>query len=185
MRRSPLIFLLVALLLGVLVAGVFYYRHRHSPRYALHQMALSLTNRNYDNFYDYVDLAGIVSHLMEETGKALLAPNLPGGNFLSQFAFKMGGRVVRHLFESFEREFRKLANQYFDTLTTQELLALQGAVALADISQKGEEAQVTLRFPEKDTRLRLTMAWNSQQRRWRVVSVNYEDLKALLNRELW
>jgi hypothetical protein len=75
-------------------------------------------------------------------------------------------------------------NQYFDTLTTQEFVALNAAVALAEINQQGEQAQVTLKFPKKDGRLRLTMAWNPQLRRWRVVSVNYEDLKHLVKKEL-
>ncbi len=189
MRRSPLIFLSVALLLGIAVAGVFYYRYRHSPRFALQQLVVSLTNRNYDRFYDSVDLPGIMGHLMAETGRDLVPPELPQGDLLSQFGWKMGGKVARHLiprlFETFDKELRKLLNQYFDTLSTQEFVALNAAVALADIDQQGEEARVTLRFPKKDGRLRLNMAWNPQLRRWRVVAVNYEDLKHLVKKELW
>lgn len=189
MRRSPLIFLSVALLLGIVVAGVFYYRYRHSPRFALQQLVVSLTNRNYDKFYDSVDLPGIMSHLMAETGRDLVPSEAPTGDFLSQFGWKMGGKVARHLiprlFETFDKELRKLLNQYFDTLSTQEFVALNAAVALADIDQQGEEARVSLKFPQKDGRLRLTMAWNPQLRRWRVVAVNYEDLKHLVKTKLW
>jgi hypothetical protein len=189
MRRSPLIFLLAALLLGIVVAGVFYYRHRHSPRFALQQLVSCLSIRDYDKFYDSVDLPGIMSHLMTETGRDLIPPELPIGDFLSQFGWKMGGKVARQLiprlFETFDQELRKLLNQYFDTLGPQEFVALNAAVALADINQQGEQAQVTLKFPKKDGRLRLTMVWNPQQRLWRVVAVNYEDLKHLVKKELW
>jgi hypothetical protein len=189
MRRSPLIFISVALLLGIAVAGVFYYRYRHSPRFALQQLVVSLTNRNYDQFYDSVDLPGVMSHLMAETGRDLVPPELPTGDFLSQFGWKMGGKVARQLiprlFETFDKELRKLLNQYFETLGPQEFVALNAAVALADINQQGEQAQVTLKFPKKDGRLRLTMSWNPQLGRWRVVAVNYEDLKHLVKKELW
>ncbi|MGQ9689615.1 MAG: DUF2939 domain-containing protein [Desulfobaccales bacterium] len=189
MRRSPLIFVLVALLLGLLVAGIFYFRYRNSPRFALHQMVTAITNRNYNIFHEHVDLPAILGHLTEETGKELLAPEAPEGNLWSQLVPKLGGKVARQLaprlFETFDKELRKLINQYLDTLTSQDFLALQSAVALAEIYQQGEKAQVTLRFPKGDGSLALTMAWNSSLRRWRVVAVNYQDLKQLLKKELF
>ena len=188
MRRSPLVFVAIALFLGIVVAGAFYYLYRGSPRSALHQMVSSLIQRNYKEFYTYLDLESILGNLMQETGKDLISPVIPEGDYLGQFGWKMGRKFAQQLlprlFKSFEPDLHQLINQYLDTLTTQELLALEAAVTLAKIKQQGEEAQVTLRFPKDAGSLRLTMSRSSQDRAWRVVSVSYEDLKKLLNKEL-
>jgi hypothetical protein len=187
--RRLLIFLATALLLGVAVAGIFYALYRNSPRYALHQMATALIQRNYDKFYSSLDMKSILGSLMQDTGKDLIPEDIiPKNNLLGQFGLKMGSRFAQQLlpqvFGSFEKEARKLMNQYLDTLTTQDLLALEGAVALADIRQNGDVAQVTLRFPQDDASLHLTMSRNPQDRTWRVISVSYEDLKEMVKKNL-
>lgn len=188
MRRSFLIITLTVLLLGVLVAGGFYYLYRNSPRYALIQMTNSLTIRNYEKFYQYLDLKSILSHLVQETGKDFLLQEEGKGDALNRLGLSLGRKLAQQLlpqlFESFEKDLRKLINEYLRTLTTQELLALETAVALAEIRQQGEEAQVILRFPKDEGRLRLFMSRNFPDRSWRVISVNYEDLKRLLKKEL-
>jgi hypothetical protein len=188
MRRSPLVFIVAALLLGIVVAGVFYYRYQSSPRSALHQMVDALTDRNYEKFYTYLDLKSILGNLMQETGKDLISPVIPENNYLGQLGWRMGSKfaqqVLPRLFETFEQDLHKLINQYLNTLTTKELLALKAAVTLAEIRQQGDEAKVTLRFAKEDGRLRLTMTKSSQDRTWRVISVNYEDLKKLVSKEL-
>jgi len=187
MRRSLLITILAVLLLGVLVAGVLYYLHRGSPRYALIQMAESLRVQNYEKFYHYVDLKSILRHLMQETGKDLLPQGEGQGDDLSRLGQKLGRRFAQkllpRLFDSFEKDLRKLINEYLRTLTSREILALEAAVALAEIRQQGDEAQVTLRFPKDGGRLRLSMSRSFPDRSWRVVGVSYEDLKKLLKKE--
>jgi len=187
--RRLLIFLAAALLLGVAVAGIFYALYRNSPRYALHQMATALMQRNYDKFYSSLDMKSILGSLMQDTGNDLIPQDIiPKNNLLGQFGLKMGSRfaqqLVPQLFGSFEKEARKLMNQYLDTLTTQDLLALEGAVVLADIQQTGDVAQVTLRFPQDDASLHLTMSRNPQDQTWRVISVSYEDLKEIVKKNL-
>jgi len=187
--RRLLIFLAAALLLGVAVAGIFYALYRNSPRYALHQMVTALIQRNYDNFYSNLDMKSILGSLMQDTGKDLIPEDIiPKNNLLGQFGLKMGSRFAQQLlpplFGGFEKEARKLMNPYLDTLTTQDLLALEGAVALADIRQNGDEAQVTLRFPRDDASLHLTMSRNPQDRTWRVISVSYEDIKEMVKKSL-
>ena len=186
--RRLLIILAAALLLGIVIAAVFYILYRNSPRFALHQMATALIQRNYDNFYLRLDMKSILSSLMQDTGKDLIPPDVvPKGNFLGQFGVKMGSKfaqqLVPQLYGTFEKEARKVINQYLDTLTTQDLLALNGAVTLAEIQQTGDMAQVTLRFPKDDASLHLTMSRTSQDRTWRVVAVTYEDLKELLKKK--
>ncbi len=188
MRRSPLLFVIAALLLGIAVAGGFYYRYRTSPRFALHQMTTALIERNYKEFYTYLDLKSIVSQLMQETGKDLIPQEIPEGDYLGQLGWKMGQKLAQHLLprflETFERDLHNLIKKYLDTLTTKDLLALEAAVALAEVDRQGDEAQVTLKFPKGDAKLRLTMSRNFPDRSWRVVSVNYGDLKGVLKKHL-
>jgi len=190
MRRSPLTFVAVALILGLAVAGAFYYSYRKSPRFALQQMATALIQRNYDKFYSYVDMGSILSSLMQETGKELIPPDIiPKSSILGELGAKMGSKFLQQLvpqvFETFQKEvFQKLINKYLDTLTTQELLALQAAVTMAQITQDGEMAQVTLTFPQEEGSLHLTMVRDPKTGRWRITSVNYEDLKGLIKRSL-
>ena len=190
MRRSPLTFVAVALILGLAVAGAFYYSYRKSPRFALQQMATALIQRNYDKFYSYVDMGSILSSLMQETGKELITPDIiPKSSILGELGAKMGSKFLQQLvpqvFETFQKEvFQKLINKYLDTLTTQELLALQAAVTMAQITQDGEMAQVTLTFPQEEGSLHLTMVRDPKTGRWRITSVSYEDLKGLIKRSL-
>jgi hypothetical protein len=189
MRRSPLIFLAAALLLGIVVAGVFYYLHRNSPRFALHEMVSALMHRNYNKFYSFLDMKSILSSLTEDSGRDLIPPELmPKGNFLGELGLKMGSKfaqqLVPQIYGTFEKEAHTLINKYLDTLTIQDLLALEGAVALARISQSGDEAQVTLRFPQAEANLHLTMGRTPQNRTWRVISVSYGDLKELVKKKI-
>jgi hypothetical protein len=190
MRRSPLIFLAATLLLGIVVAGVFYYLHRNSPRFALHQMGTALIQRNYDKFYSYLDMPSILSSLMGDSGRDLIPPELiPKGNLVGELGIKMGSKfaqqLVPQIYATFEKEARSIINKYLDTLTTQDLLALEGAVALAHINQSGDVAQVTLRFPKNEASLNLTMGRTQQHPTWRVISVSYEDLKELVKKQLF
>jgi hypothetical protein len=188
MRRKPLILVLAALLMGILVAGFFYYRYRSSPRYALHQMANALIQHNYERFYARLDLKSVFSQLVEETSKDLAPSGKPEGDYLSQLGWSMGRKFAKQLlprlFSSFEKDIRTILNKYLATLTTQDLLALEAAVALADINQQGDEARVSLHFPKDERRLRLTMSRAFPDGSWRVVSVSYEDLKKIVKKEL-
>jgi len=190
MRRSPLIFLATALLLGIVVAGTFYYLHRNSPRFALHEMVTALIERNYNKFYSHLDMPSILSSLMEDSGRDLIPPDLlPKGDFLGEFGVKMSSKfaqqLVPQLYGAFEKEAHSVINKYLDTLTTQDLLALEGAVALAHINQSGDEAQVTLHFPRTEARLHLTMGRIPQDSTWRVISVSYKDIKELVKKKLF
>ncbi len=186
--RRLLIFMSTVLLLGIAVAGVFFFYYRNSPRYALQQMVTALMRRNYDKFYSALDMPSILGSLMQDTGRDLIPPELiPKNNLLGQFGLKMGSRFAGHLapqlYATFEQEAHKFINRYLDTLTTKDLVALEGAVALAKIDKTEDVAQVTLRYP-KDGDLHLTMSRNPENQSWQVISVSYEDIKELVKKNL-
>jgi len=152
-------------------------------------MVTALMQRNYDNFYSHLDMKSILGSLMQDTGNDLIPQDvIPKGNFLGQFGLKMGSKfaqqLVPQLFGTFEKEARKVINQYLDTLTTKDLLALEGAVAMAEVRKTDDVAQVTLSFPKDEGSLHLTMSRSPQDGVWQVVSVSYEDLKELVKKNL-
>jgi hypothetical protein len=186
--RRLLIFMSAVLLLGIAIAGVFYFYYRNSPRYALQQMVTALMRRNYDKFYSHLDMPSILGSLMQDTGQDLIPPELiPKDNLLGQFGLKMGSKfakqLVPQLYGTFEKQAHTFINQYLDTLTTKDLVALEGAVALAKIDETGDVAQVTLHYP-KDGDLHLTMSRNPENQSWQVISVTYEDIKELVRKNL-
>lgn len=188
MRRSLFLVIGAVLILGVLATGVFYYLERTSPRWALLQMAGAIKARNYEKFHHYLDLKSIVSHLVQETGQDLIPREDQNQDPLNRLGKNLARKFAQHLvprlFEQFDQELRQVINKYLDTLTNKEILALEAAAALAEVSRRGEEAQVTIRVPQEDLRLRLTMSRNYPDRGWRVVAINYQDLKKFLKKEL-
>jgi|UniRef100_A0A7C5AK62 hypothetical protein len=188
MRRSLFIILGVVLLIGVVVAGWFYYLHRDSPRYVLLQILEAIRERNYDKIYYHIDLKNIIDQLIQDTGQDLLSRNGGEQDELTRLGQNLARKFARHLlprlFANFEKDLRQAINGYLSTLTSQEILALEAAVALAEVSQTGGEAQVTLKFPKEELRLRLTMSRDFPDRSWRVVGVNFQDLKKIIKKEL-
>jgi hypothetical protein len=185
--KRPLSFLLAALLLGVVVAGGLWWRWYNSPRYALHQMVLALQTKNYQNFFKYLDLVAITDNLTEAGGQDLSQGAEPKddwerlGRKLGQ---KMAKMVLPKLMESFQGQIQAAVEQYLQNLTSTQVLALAGAVTAAEVSVQGEEAVVTLKDPKTKDTLRLRMARNPQDGNWRIVAVNYNDLKKMVKREL-
>lgn len=188
-RRGPGFFLLAALLSGILVAGLFFYFYRKSPRYAVDQMAAALASRNYEAFSAYLDLPAIAAQLAESGGQELFAtlPQAPG--FLKQLGRQLGGQVTRQvvprLLEVVEPELHRLLKQYVAGLTGKEVTQLAEALRRARVERIGEEALVTVKLPPQGLPLRFTLAWDGFRQRWRVVAVSYEDVKEVLHKGLF
>jgi hypothetical protein len=72
---------------------------------------------------------------------------------------------------------------YLRNLDNSQILALAAAVSVAKIEVQGDEAQVTLVDPKTKDPLRFRMRRPPENGTWRVVAVNYNDLKKLVKRE--
>ena len=111
--RRLLIFMSAVLLLGIAIAGVFYFYYRNSPRYALQQMVTSLMRRNYDKFYSHLDMPSILGSLTQDTGQDLIPPELiPKNNLLGTVRSENGQQVCRASGAATVRYLRKGGSEF-------------------------------------------------------------------------
>jgi hypothetical protein len=187
MPRRTLLIPAAILVLGVLVAGGLYLRWYYSPRYALQQMVLALQTRNMDNFFKYLDLKAVFDNYLEASSKDLPPAEDPKADDWTRFSQRLSRKFARQLlpklFETFEQQIRTVVEQYLLKLETSKIMALGAAATVAQIDTEGEEALVTLFDPKTGEPFRFQMRRNPDTGVWRIVSVNYQDLKKFLKRE--
>jgi hypothetical protein len=181
MARKALLIGLAVLILGAAVAGAFYWRWYTSPRYSLHQMVLALKTRNLDDFFKYLDLKEIFNNLLQASSKDLEIPGDKDTDEWSLYGRQLGRKLARHflpkLFEAFEQQLRGVMEGYLRNLDNSRILALAAAVSMAKIEVNGDEARVTMVDPKTKGYLRFQMRRMPEKGTWRIVAVNYNDLK--------
>jgi hypothetical protein len=100
----------------------------------------------------------------------------------------MGRRFARQIFpkiyDNFEKQIKAAIEAHLKDLTTTQILAMSAAVATAQIEVQGEEALVTVYDPKNKRPLRFQMRRSPDNGVWRVVSLNYNDFKYLLKKEI-
>lgn len=182
MRRSTLILVVAIIVLGgILGTGIFWY-WQHSPRYALQQMVLALKTKDMPKLFNYLDTKAIFNNILEAASKDEEKDG-PGDelNRLSrQFGKQFARQLLPKLFDVLEKQIRAAIETYLDSLDNTQILALGAAVTTARIDVEGEQAQVTMHDPKTGRPLRLQMQYFAQDRTWRLVAVNYQDLKAFV-----
>jgi hypothetical protein len=190
MPRRLIFVLLGTLILATAVAGGLYWRWYNSPRYALQQMTLALKTKNPDNFFKYLALKDIFSNSLYGLDQDLETlenqdEDADGWNRLGR---RMGRKFARQflpkLFNMFEKQIREGIQSYLENLDNTQIMALAAAVTLAKINVQGDEAQVTINNPKTGDSLRFKMQRQAESGIWRIVAVNYQDLKKFLKQEM-
>jgi hypothetical protein len=188
MSRKLLIAILAILILGGALAGGLFWHWYQSPRYALQQMALALKTRDMDNFFKYIDLKEILNNSLEDLSRDLGSKDKPDQGadewtrLTRQFGRKFARQLLPKLFDTFEPQIKWVIESYLRNLTNTQILAVAAAVTVARIEVKGDVAQVTLRHPKGGDSLHFQMQ-RQPQGVWRIVSVNYQDLKKFIQRD--
>jgi hypothetical protein len=187
MPRKAIIIVLAVFLLAGTIAGGLYWRWYNSPRYALQQMTLALEAKDMDSFFKYLDLKDIFNNFLEASSKDLDLPEDKNADEWTRMTKRLGRKFARFLlpklFDSFETQIRGMLEKYLRNLSTSQILGIAAAVTVATIDTQGDEAQVTLVDPKTKEPLRFRMRRDPDKRVWRIVSVNYEDLKRFAQRE--
>lgn len=193
MRRKVLLPVVAGLTLtGAIIVGYFWY-WQGTPRHSLYQMVRAIQNKDMNKFYHYVDLKAIFNNLIKNASQEV---DIPGGwqepdtpeDDWNRWSRELGEKFARFLlpklFDAFEAQIKAQVENYLLSLSTSETLGLTALVAQAQIEQQGHQAQVTIIDPQTNKPFRFWMQQDPQTRKWRVVEVNYQDLKEIIKREL-
>lgn len=184
MKRSALVIFTLVFVLAAAVTGGLYWRWANSPRYALQQMVLAIQTRNMDKFFKYVDLQEIATNLVVVSSEDVKLPDRPDLDYWDRLSRNVSKKVaqalVPRLMERYEAQVKDAIQGYLMDLTNSQVVGLAAAATTANIQTLGEVANVTLRDPKTAGTLRFTMRRDVASREWRIVSINYEDLKRLL-----
>jgi hypothetical protein len=176
--------LISVVVLAALFGGAgLYWRWTGSPRYALQRLALALKTRDMDQLYKYVDLKAILNNVLESSD---LNPGEggPEADRWKRHSREMARRFARlllpKLFDSYEKEIKEGLSKYLANLDNTQILAIAAAASTARIEVRGEEALVTLVNPKNQEKFHFCMERQAQTGTWRIVSVDYQDLKKFL-----
>jgi hypothetical protein len=187
MRRKTWISAVAIVVLGGALAGGLYWRWANSPRYALQQAALALQARDMPKFFNYLDLKEILNNFIAASSKDLDTPADQPADDWTRYSRQMG-RKFAHLFlpkifEAFETQIRGVIERYLLNLNNSQILAIAAAATVARIDTRDDEASVTLTDPKTKDIFRFQMRRQLNHGDWRIVSVNYDDLKRFTKRE--
>ncbi len=187
MRRRTLIIVLIAVVVGAVLAGGAYWRWTDSPRYALQHMALALKTKNMPEVFKYVDLKAILNNLLEASSQERQEPKGGKDDEWDRMSRQMGSKFARmflpQLYDRFEKEIKGVIERYLQNLDNTQILAIAAAATTAQIEVQGEEAQVTLVDPKSKKPFRFQMQRQPKTGTWQVVSINYPDLKYFTKRK--
>ena len=187
-----LILMVVAsgLILGIYLGYQSYWRQ--TPRYALWQMVRAMQANDTQTLWQYIDLPAVVDSLVDQSSGEVEAwlpkdPNEPddqvtrlGRQFIKKFAKFLAPKLVLAL----EPQIKTAVANYLAALNTAEKAALAAIPAQAQIRREDGSAWVTLSEPKGGQKLRFRLAKPEGAEQWRLVEVNYQDLRALLDRQV-
>lgn len=193
MSRGRLI-IIVVLVLALVGAGsgLYLYYWRQSPRYALWQMVRAIQQQDVETLFAYVDLPTVLENLADQSTADLqrwLGGSPEGntvddeiGRLAQNLARKFARFAVPKLTAALEPQIRAQVKNYLAELSPLERAGLSAIPPLAEINQRGEQAQVTLKETGGKRTLRLQLLWKPELGRWQIVELNYQDLKSLIQR---
>jgi hypothetical protein len=187
MRRKTLIIALAIVILGGALSVSLYWRWVYSPRYALQQMVLALKTKDMDKFFNYLDLKQIFNNFIAASSRENEPPEDQQADEWTKYSRRLGRKFAHlflpKLFETFQTQIREVIQSYLLNLDNTRILAIAAAVTVAQIDTKGDEATVTLTDPKTQEPFHFQMRRQPDHGVWRIVSVNYDDLKRFYKRE--
>lgn len=186
MKRSAVIIFATVFLLAAVLTGGLYWRWVNSPRYALQQMVLAIQTKDGDKLFNYLNIQEIANNMVDACSADLAEK--PDMDEWDRLGRRLGKKVAKFmlpkLLEKFDKQVKEAIQHYMVNLSQTQVLALAAAVTAADIKQKGESAEVTFKDPKTGEPYRFRMARDQATKKWRIISIRYEDLKKLLKREV-
>jgi hypothetical protein len=168
--------LIVCLAFG---AGLVWRWVQSTPHYALYQIGSGLKNREIQTLLVHVDLETVLNRQVSEMVSGLISDwtrSEPQGKLstpLGEIKVRISPEGNKGLDRLAVRELQK----YLENRNNPTIPSSFALLALADINKKGEYALVVLK-KEKD---QLRMGMKKQEGVWRVVEINPEDTRKIIN----
>lgn len=200
-KVSPRMYMLVLLFFAVvagLAAGAYYYffSWRETPRYALWQMVRAIQANDTQTLFQYVDLQAIADNLVEKSSSDvdswLLNKGLgatPEEDDVSRLARSLTKKFARFItpkvIAALEPQLKAGVEKYLAELNTLERAGLSALPAKAEIQQEDGVATVKVTDPNNNRTLHFRMARPGDGGKWRIVEVNYQDLRAVIERKFF
>jgi hypothetical protein len=145
------------------------------PRWALYQVGKAVHERSPSLFMAYVDVGRILSGQKDDIVDMLL----PDPNRSEQRDFLRG--VITAFLGTLTEQVNQQIIRVISDPQRENLPSSWTLAVAAKLDVNGDSALATLADPQSEQRLRLGMR-RGDDGRWRVVEVNSQDLKALINR---
>jgi hypothetical protein len=194
-RKYLLVLLFFAVVAG-LAAGTYYYFFywRETPRFALWQMVRAIQANDTPTLFQYVDLQSIADNLVEKSSGDVDAWLLQKGfgatseeDDVSRLARSLTKKFARFItpkvIAALEPQFKAGVEKYLLELNTLEKAGLSALPAKAEIQQEDGVAAVTLTDPNSGKKFRFRMARPAEGDKWRIVEINYQDLRSIIERK--
>ncbi len=190
---------LISLLILVVVGlgfGIYYYSYwRESPRYALWQMVRAIQANDTKTLFQYVDLQSITDNLVEKSSQdvdSLLEKKglgaAPQEDDVSRLVRSLSKKFARFIapkiLTSLEPQIKAGVEKYLAELNTMQKAALSAIPSQAQIQQNDGMADVTIVDPLNNQTYHFRMAKLEDTDHWRIVEVNYEDFKTIIEKKL-
>jgi hypothetical protein len=194
MRKTTLLIVaLVVVGLG-LAGGLYYYYSEGTPRSALMQIVLAIQTDDKEKLFQYIDMPAIIGalaangsediNIFGDSGNETQAP----GDDMTRLGRALGKKLSQYLVPKMitvlEPQIKEQVGAYLANLGVKEKVALAGVLTNATIDQQGDLANVTVGDANCGHQFKFQMARDPQVRIWRIVEVNYQDLKRYLQRAL-
>ncbi len=164
----------IMLILAALAAGGFAGTHwfLQSPRWTLYQIGKAIHERNAPLFIAYVDVGRILGGQKDDIVDLILPDRerTEQRDFLKGLITAFMGTLTDQVNQQI---IRVINDPQRDNLPSSWTLAL-----MAQVSVNGDNALALLADPREGRRLRLGLR-RDEERRWRVVEINPQDLKVL------
>lgn len=167
------IIIIIVVALAIVLGGIYYYIIG-TPTYSLYRLGKAVKTRNSAEFNKYVDVSSVAGKLVLDV-YVQVDQNASDPN--SDLFTKLKDYVAKGTISLFKDQLKNGIGVVIESVSKNNIKSLT-SISLKEIKKSGGSATATLQNANGNT-LRIEMV-QTPQRYWRVVSVNYSDLKELI-----
>ena len=194
-RRTLPVKYILALVFAIIGLGTglyYYYAYwRETPRFALWQMVRAIQANDTQTLFQYIDIPSIADQLVTNSAGDvdtwLLNKGFGGTSEeddVSRLARSLTKKFARFItpkvIAALEPQLKAGVEKYLSELNTIEKAGLSALPAKAEIQQEDGVATVMLTDPQSGKTYHFRMAKALEGGKWRIVEINYQDVRSII-----